>query len=157
MKLPLPPVDAQYNAPDSVDRQAFRERYDIKVSDLTLVPVSRLVDWVKAESLRRTIDVVRTLGRDLPLRFVIVGDGTSRAELERLARETNVELGREAVVLTGGLIDPRPAYAAADLVTGMGGPAFRGRAFGRPGTVVGGQGSSAPLTPAASRSVHPKR
>ena len=140
LELVLPPVDVHYNAPDSVDAQPFRERYDIKVSDLTLVTVSRLVDWMKAESLRRTVDVVRTLGRDLPLRFVIVGDGTSRAELERLARETNVELGREAVLLTGALIDPRPAYAAADIVVGMGGSALRGMAFGKPVVVVGEQG-----------------
>src|SRR5260370_16837449 len=110
MKLPLPPVDAQYNAPDSVDRQAFRERYDIKVGDLTLVTVSRLVDWMNAESLRRTVDVVRTLGRDLPLRFVIVGDGTSRAGLERLRGQPNRELRREPAALTRAPTDPRPPH-----------------------------------------------
>jgi glycosyltransferase involved in cell wall biosynthesis len=156
LELVLPPVDVHHNAPDSVDAQPFRKRYNIKVSDLTLVTVSRLVDWMKAESLRRTVDVVRTLGRDLPLRFVIVGDGTSRAELERLACSTNVELGREAVVLTGALIDPRPAYAAADIVVGMGGSALRGMAFAKPVVVVGEHGFSAPLTPATAESIYYK-
>ena len=85
---------------------------------------------MKGEGLHRTIDAVRTLGRDLPLRFVIVGDGTARIELERRANEVNTELGRSAVVLTGPLLDPRPAYASADIVVGMGGSALRGMAFG---------------------------
>lgn len=156
LELILPPVDVQRNAPDTVDAQPFRERYDIKASDITLVTVSRLVNWMKCESLRRTIDVVRMLGRDLPLRFVVVGDGTSRAELERLARETNAELGRAAVVLTGALLDPRPAYAAADIVIGMGGSALRGMAFGKPVVIVGEQGFSAPLTPATAESFYYK-
>lgn len=156
LELVLPPVDVHRNAPAAVDVRPFRERYGIEDGDITLVTVSRLVEWMKAESLRRTIDVVRTLGRDLPLRFMVVGDGTSRAELERLARETNAELGRAAVVLTGALLDPRSAYAAADIVVGMGGSALRGMAFGKPVVIVGEQGFSAPLTPATAESFYYK-
>jgi L-malate glycosyltransferase len=100
---------------------------------------------MKAESLRRTIEVVGTLGRDLPLRFLIVGDGTSRAYLDQLAQRVNSELGRQAVVLTGALLDPRPAYAAADIVIGMGSSALRGMAFAKPVIVVGERGFSAPF------------
>jgi glycosyltransferase involved in cell wall biosynthesis len=156
LELVVPPVDVHRNAPATVDVRPFRERYGIDDGDITLVTVSRLVEWMKAESLRRTIDVVRTLGRDLPLRFVVVGDGTSRAEFERLARETNAELGRAAVVLTGARLDPRSAYAAADIVVGMGGSALRGMAFGKPVIIVGEQGFSAPLTPATAESFYYK-
>ena len=124
----------------------FRERYGIRDNDITLVTISRLDKWLKADSLHRTVDVVRTLGRDLPrLRFVIVGDGDVRTELDRAANETNAELGRPAVVLTGALIDPRPAYAAADIVVGMGGSALRGMAFRKPVVIVGDRGFSAPF------------
>jgi glycosyltransferase involved in cell wall biosynthesis len=145
-ELILPPVDVHLNAPGVVDPRSFRESYGIGGGDITLVTVTRLSNWMKAESLVRTIDVVRRLGRYLPLRFVIVGDGLARARIEQLARETNAELGRPAVVLTGALLDPRPAYAAADIVVGMGGSALRGMAFGKAVVIVGEQAFSAPLT-----------
>lgn len=97
---------------------------------------------MKSESLFRTVDAVRRLGRDLPLKFVIVGDGNVGAELKRLADDTNAELGHRAVVLTGALLDPRPAYAAADIVIGMGGSALRGMAFGKAVPIVGEQGTA---------------
>lgn len=147
VELMLPPVDVHLNALGVVDPRPFRERHGIDDGDITLVTVSRLDTWMKSESLVRTIDAVRTLGRHLPLRFVIVGDGTARAELERLADETNVELGRPAVLLAGALLDPRPAYAAADIVVGMGGSALRAMAFAKPVIIVGEQGFSSPLTP----------
>jgi glycosyltransferase involved in cell wall biosynthesis len=156
VQLLLPPVDVHLNAPDAVDPRPFRERYGIEIGDLTMVTVSRLVERMKSESLRRTIDAVRTLGHDLPLRFLIVGDGDARAELERLAAQTNNELGRDAVVLTGKLLDPRPAYAAADIIVGMGGSALRGMAFGKPVIIVGEQAFSAPFTPETAGSFYYK-
>ena len=154
VELLLPPVNIHMNSPNVVDPQLFRERYHIEANDVTLVTVSRLTVHLKSESLRRTIDAVRVLGRELPLRFVIVGDGDARTQLERLAAETNAELGRTAVTLTGELLDPRPAYAAADIVIGMGGSALRGAAFGKPVIIVGGQGFCAPLTPQTAQSFY---
>jgi L-malate glycosyltransferase len=136
----LPPVDVVLNAMGTVDPQPLREQCNIRPGDITLVTVSRLADCMKAESLLRSIDVVRTLGRQLPLRFVIVGDGAARARLQAMASATNAWLGRDAVVLTGALVDPRPAYAMADIVIGMGGSALRAMAFGKPVVVVGEQG-----------------
>lgn len=143
----LPPVDVHLNAPNAVDPRTFRDLYGINDDDITLVTVSRLHTLLKSESLVRTIDAIRRLGRDLPLRFVIVGEGDFSSELQRLADETNAELRRPAVILTGPLVDPRPAYAAADIVIGMGGSALRGMAFGKPVLIVGERGFSAPLTP----------
>jgi len=154
LELLLPPVDVRQNAPDVVDPRPFRDRYGVADGDITLVTVSRLDTWMKAESLRRTIDAVRTLGRDLPVRFMIVGDGDVRADLEPLAARTNAELGRAAVVLTGALLDPRPAYAAADIVVGMGGSALRGMAFAKPVVVVGEQGFSSRFTPETAESFY---
>ena len=153
VELIVPPVDVNLNAPDAVDPRGFREQFGIADDDLLLVSVSRLVEWMKSESLLRTIEAVRTLGRDLPLRFAIVGDGTARATLERRADEVNRELGRPAVIFTGAFLDPRPAYAAADIVVGMGGSALRAMAFAKPVIVVGEQNFSCPLTPETADSI----
>jgi len=147
VELLLPPVDIHTNAPFAVDERPFRERYGIEQSDITLVTVSRLADQMKGESLFRTLDVVRTLGRHLPLRFVIAGDGSAREKLQVLADNINRELRRPVVVFTGELLDPRPAYAVADIVMGMGGSALRGMAFGKPVVIVGEGGFSSVLTP----------
>jgi L-malate glycosyltransferase len=150
--LLLPPVDVAHNVMGAVDPQPLRQQCAIQTGDITLVTVSRLADCMKAESLLRTIDVVRVLGRDVPLRFVIVGDGTARPRLQAMASEANAWLGREAVVLTGALVDPRPAYAMADIVVGMGGSALRGMAFGKPVVVVGEQGFASAFNAQTSQS-----
>ena len=143
----LPPVDTNANAPGVVDPAEFRVRYRVSQRDITLVTVSRLSQWLKGESLRRTIEVVGKLGQELPVRLLIVGDGDARPLLERLAAEVNARLGREAIFLTGALLDPRPAYAAADIVIGMGGSSLRGLAFAKPVIVVGERGFAAPFCP----------
>lgn len=140
VELLVPPVDVDLNALGAVDSSGFRGRFDVRSDELTLVTVSRLASHLKSESLRRSIDAVMRLGRDIPLRLIIVGDGAVRGELERLADETNATLRRSAVTFTGALLDPRPAYAAADIVIGMGGSSLRGLSFGKPVIVVGEKG-----------------
>ncbi|MCI0599286.1 MAG: glycosyltransferase [Beijerinckiaceae bacterium] len=147
VELILPPVDISLDAPDAVNPQPFRTRCGLSNGDIVLVTVSRLDNSMKAESLIGTLDVVAQLGREMPLRFVMVGDGDARPELERRAERINANLGRHAVVFTGALADPRPAYAAADIFVGMGGSALRAMAFGKPVIVVGERGFSATFSP----------
>lgn len=156
VELLLPPVDVQANAPGAVDTNPFREKYGIRHDCITLVTVSRLNLSMKFESLARTIDAVGTLGSELPLQLIIVGDGGARTKLEGLASEVNERLGRPAVIFIGELLDPRPAYASADIVVGMGGSALRGMAFGKPVIIVGEQGFSAPFTPETAESFYYK-
>jgi len=137
-----------HNAPDAAIGKDFRAAHDLAEDDTLMVTVSRLVEHLKLEALRRTVRATAVLGREMPkLRFVIVGDGTARPDLERLAEETNTLLGRPAVVLTGAIVDPRPAYAAADVVVGMGGSSLRALAFAKPTVVVGEQGFVSAFTP----------
>ncbi len=154
VELIVPPVDVRSNAPDAVDPRPFRNRFAPDPSQILLVTVSRLALWMKLESLMRSIQAVRALGSELPVKLVIVGDGAARRKLEELAMQANAHLGREAVVLAGALIDPRPAYAAADIVIGMGGSSLRGLAFGKPVIVVGEQGFSAPFNPDTAESFY---
>jgi glycosyltransferase involved in cell wall biosynthesis len=156
LELVLPPVDVHQNAPDAADGAAFRRQYGIQDGEVTLVTVSRLVKWMKAESLRNTIEAVRTLARDRPVRFVIVGDGTARAELEQVADAANADLGKRAIIMAGAMLDPRPAYAGADIVVGMGGSGLRGMAFGKPVIIVGEKGFSAPFNPETASAFYHK-
>jgi glycosyltransferase involved in cell wall biosynthesis len=156
VELLLPPVDVRLNAGWAVDPGLFRKRLQIGDNEVTVVTVSRLDNWMKGESLFRTLDAVRALGRELPVRFVIVGDGSVRAKLQEQADKINAEIGRTAVSLTGALVDPRPAYAAADIVIGMGGSALRGMAFAKPVIVVGEQGFAATFSPDTAESFYYK-
>jgi glycosyltransferase involved in cell wall biosynthesis len=156
VQIILPPVDTSLNAPDAVDSAPFRQQYGIADTDITVVIVSRLSEWMKGESLFRTLDAIRILAHDLPLRLVIVGDGVLYAKIKCRADEINASLKRPVVIMTGALLDPRPAYAAADIVVGMGGAALRGMAFGKAVIIVGEQGFSAPLNPDTAESFYYK-
>jgi glycosyltransferase involved in cell wall biosynthesis len=85
---------------------------------------------------------MRQLGDGVDAQLIIVGEGTAAAELQSAADALNADLGRTAVLLTGPMIDPRPAYAAADIVLGMGGSALRAMSFGKPLIVLGEEGFS---------------
>ncbi|MGR9108638.1 MAG: glycosyltransferase family 4 protein [Gammaproteobacteria bacterium] len=146
-ELLLPPVDVEFNAPGIIDPRNFREKYGIEPGHLTLVTVSRLDPHLKYESLARSIDAIRTIGTTVPLQFVIVGGGPSEADLTKKAASVNEALGRQAIIMTGELTDPRPAYAAADIVIGMGGSALRAMAFAKPVIIVGARGFSKPFRP----------
>ena len=134
-----PPIDTDENHP-SLDGSGFRRGHDIGPTELLIVIVSRLALHLKLESLERIIDTVAALAREMPVRLAVVGDGPARHVLEARAEVVNQDLGREIVTLTGAMADPRPAYAAADVVVGMGSSILRGMAFERPSLVLGERG-----------------
>lgn len=146
-ELLMPPVDVHANAPEAVDPRPFRTEFGLREDDTAIVIVSRLARSMKSESLFRSVDAVHQLGRDLPLRLLIVGEGAMRPSLQARADEVNRALLRRAVILTGERLDPRPAYAAADIVIGMGSSALRGLAFSKPVVVVGEGSFAAVFTP----------
>jgi glycosyltransferase involved in cell wall biosynthesis len=149
VNLMEPPVDTQRDWPggSGVAAAEFRARYAPDPALPLAVMVCRLVPDLKRESLLTACGAIEELaGGGTPVRLVIVGDGPVRAELAARAGQANLRAGRELVVLTGELADPRPAYDAADVVLGMGGSALRALAFGKPLVVVGEQGFSELLT-----------
>jgi glycosyltransferase involved in cell wall biosynthesis len=139
-----PPVDLAANAP-SGDGGAFRKAYGLDPAMPLVVIVSRLAEQLKFEGLERAVTAVGTLAERVGCQLVIVGDGPMRSRLERQAEEINRRVGRRVVVLTGELLDPRPAYAAADVVLGMGGSALRAMAYAKPLIVLGEGGFSRTL------------
>jgi glycosyltransferase involved in cell wall biosynthesis len=114
---------------------ALRRALGLAPGSTVVTAVSRLAHELKMEGLLTAIEVVPRLGANVQL--LVVGDGPARAEVHRAARLTNDALGREAVVLTGELADPRPAYAVADIALGMGGSVLRAMSFGKPVVVQG--------------------
>ncbi len=139
-----PPVDVVANSRGAVDTDAFRREYRLDPHAVTVVSVSRLAAELKLEGLLAAIEVAGRLGG---MQLVIAGDGPCRPEVEAAVERANAAAGRRAVVLTGELRDPRPAYAAADIALGMGGSALRAMAFGRPLVVQGEQGFWELLSP----------
>lgn len=140
-----PPVDTVSNHP-GIDPSGFRAQYRLDDRP-TVVLVSRLAADLKLEGLERTMRAVELLAADTGVRLVVVGDGPARAHLEAVAREVNAATGADTVTLTGELADPRPAYAAGDVLLGMGGSALRAMAFAKPLVVLGELGFALALTP----------
>jgi glycosyltransferase involved in cell wall biosynthesis len=140
------PVDTDANAPVA-DSGPARKRFGLRDDDLAAVVVSRLSAELKREGLLSAITAAGLVDPALNLRLLIVGDGPCRAELQDAADAVNARLGREAVTLTGPLMDPRDAYAAADIVLGMGTSAQKGMAFAKPVVIQGERGYWETLTP----------
>ena len=132
-----PPVDVHANSP-LFDGSEFRASLGVDPEVPLVVVVCRLVRELKREGL---LVACRTVGElaagGVSVQLAIVGDGAARGEVEAAASHANASAGRKVVHLTGELSDPRPAYAAADVMLGMGGSALRGMAFGKPLIVQG--------------------
>ncbi|MDI6101733.1 glycosyltransferase family 4 protein [Actinoplanes sp. NEAU-A12] len=141
-----PPVNTDSDDPAAVDGRAFRARHGVGDDEIMIGVVSRLEPDMKAEGILRTIRAVGLLD-DPRVRFVVVGDGPSFADVSAEADRVNTALGRPAVVMAGAMEDPRPAYAGADLMVGMGGSALRAMAFAQPLVVLGIRGFFLPAGP----------
>jgi glycosyltransferase involved in cell wall biosynthesis len=144
VELLEPPVDLRHNvAPEQVTLADFRQEWGLDGRPL-VVCVTRLAAQLKLEGLLTAIDLA---GSRREFQLLVVGDGPSRSEVTQAAQRANAAAGPGTVVLTGELLDPRPAYAAADIVLGMGGSALRALAFAKPLVVQGEGGFFEPLTP----------
>lgn len=138
-----PPINTTADDAALVDTTAFRIAYPGRP---LFVIVSRLEPDMKQDGIQRTIGAMRVLDGQL----VVVGDGPSRGVLEAEASRVNESVKRVAVVIHGPMNDPRPAYASADVVLGMGGSALRAMSFGKPVVVLGIGGFSRECTPATA-------
>jgi glycosyltransferase involved in cell wall biosynthesis len=143
-----PPINTDVDDPALVDGAAFRRAHGLG-EDIVIGIVSRLEPTLKADGIKCAMAAVQYLD-DPRIRLVVTGHGPSADALSASAEQVNAALGRRAVVMTGPLDDPRPAYAAADITLGMGGSALRAMAFGKPLIVLGIQGFAKPLLPSTA-------
>lgn len=143
-----PPVDVSRELAGTELAAQFRLAHGVEPEDIMAAIVSRVDSHMKAEGIRHSIRAVGDL--DIPhLRLVIVGDGDAFEEIRDEADRVNAELRRRAVVMAGVRHDPRPAYAAADIVLGMGGSALRSLAHRKPLIVLGERGFSRVFEPSS--------
>jgi phosphatidyl-myo-inositol dimannoside synthase len=111
---------------DCVDLDRFRPmdpgdvlaRYGIPPAapnEVTLMTLCRLAAHERHKGVDRAIEVMARL-RDVPVRFVVVGGGTWRTELEEMARSLGVS---DRVFFTGRVSedDLLPVYNACDIFT----------------------------------------
>lgn len=136
----VPPVDIHANSPDAKLPPNPLESADSGMYDFTVVTVTRVAELLKGESIERTMHSVAALAEKYRIRFFLAGVGDAFDRFRNLASEINSRLGRTVIVMPGELEDPRPVYAMADIVVGMGGSAIRGLAFAKPVIVVGKDG-----------------
>jgi glycosyltransferase involved in cell wall biosynthesis len=138
-----PPVDTRLNAPGEA-AGSFASDLGLRAGPSApplVVIVSRLAPELKLEGLLAACDAAGELAcGGTELQLAIVGDGQARPLVEQAAELANARAGRTVVRLAGLMIDPRPAYRAADIVVGMGGSALRGMAFAKPVVVQGEHG-----------------
>jgi glycosyltransferase involved in cell wall biosynthesis len=145
-----PPVDVNHDHPDAIDVSGFLAACEIHDLDRPrVVMVSRLDREMKLEGVLRVVDACAAM-EPPGVNVIIVGSGDGVAEVRRAADRVNESTGRRAVVLTGRLSDPRAAYAAADVVVGMGSSALRAMAFEKPVVVVGEKGFALPFEPSTA-------
>jgi glycosyltransferase involved in cell wall biosynthesis len=141
-----PPVDLEWDRPDEEAGWRFRSAHGIRDDEICLVIVSRLDRHMKAEGIQHAMRAAAAVG-DPRLRLVVVGDGDAFDDLRGLGAEVNTGARRDLVLFTGAMLDPRPAYAAADVVLGMGGSALRALAHAKPLIVLGENGFARTFEP----------
>ncbi len=142
-----PPVDVVQNAPGAV-APLSRADWNICSDALLMVSVSRLVPELKLEGLLSACDAIARLNQTgTHIHLMVVGDGPSRPDVTTAAHAANAVAGHEVVHLVGALDEPRPAYAAGDILIGMGGSAVRCLAFAKPLIVQGERGFWQGVTP----------
>ncbi|SFK77110.1 glycosyltransferase family 4 protein [Methylocapsa palsarum] len=141
-----PPIDIVADRP-TTDGGAFRRQLGIADNELLVASVSRLSFDLKFDALTDAIDAAASLAAKWPIRLVLVGGGDAESECRRRADIVNALHNREVILLPGPSLDPRPAYAGADVVIGMGSSALRAMAHEKPLVVQGERGWALPCNP----------
>lgn len=144
-----PPVDTTRDDSNLVDTSEFLLQHSIREDQRKIVMVTRLDDDMKACGVEQAIAAVDNIAHS-DVVLVIVGGGDAEDRIRTEAQRVNSRHGREVVVMTGPISDPRPAYAAADVMIGMGGSAARSLSFGKPLIVTGEYGWFKTFTPETS-------
>jgi len=138
--LVSPPVDLAADTPDVTEARSFRAEHRLG-GGVLLGIVSRLDSRMKAVAIETAIAAMSELAKCGATLFV-VGGGDAEHALGAKADAVNDDVGRPVVRMLGPMSDPRPAYAASDIMLGMGGSAARSLAFGKPLIVQGEAGWS---------------
>jgi glycosyltransferase involved in cell wall biosynthesis len=103
-------LDLKKFSPSALGPDNLRPTLGFGPSDLVVGTVARLVSDKGLECFLRMASLIRTMRTDV--RFLIVGDGPLRAELEQLAKSLSIQ---SAVVFTGHRTDVSKLMQVMDL------------------------------------------
>jgi L-malate glycosyltransferase len=142
-----PPIDTDADSPD-IDGSALHARHGLGEGPL-VVTVSRLSLELKLDALSEAIEAADRLAERTGMQLLMVGDGPAAPVLRERGAAVDARHGRRVVEFTGAMNDPREAYAAADLVVGMGSSSLRAMAMRKPVVVQGERGFSKTFEPDA--------
>lgn len=143
--LMSPPVDTIACVP--TDPWPARRSLGLSPEDLVISLVGQMTTHLdQAAGVIAAIAHVDRLAEREPAVLLVGGGGPELPRVRAAARRVNARHGRRVVVSTGSLPDPSAAYAAADVVLGMGGSVLRGMAYGKPAIVLGADGFCEPVT-----------
>jgi Glycosyl transferases group 1 len=137
LEIPTNCVDQYPGYPGAAE---FRAELGVEPDELLVVVVSRFARALKQEGLETAIRAAGRLAPRHRMRLVLVGEGPATRDLQALAERVNAQADREIVIMAGPRVDPRPAYASADVALGMGGSLLRAMAFGKACLVQGEHG-----------------
>lgn len=133
-----PPIDTAMNRSTG---GSARTRWRFREDEIVVSVVCRLTpELEKLQGVLEAMDAIEALAERWPLRYLIAGGGIGLEDVRRKAAQVNGRLGREVILATGELLDPRDAYDAADILLGMGSSALKAMAFSKPLVVQGTQG-----------------
>lgn len=119
-----PLVDVVTDHP-GIDGLRFREAHGMGHRELLILPMSRLAVDLQLDALVRATDAADMLAARYPIRLMFIGGSPAHDAPSERAATVNRRRGRKTVTLPGSDVYPRPAYAAADVVVGMGRSALR--------------------------------
>ena len=132
-------VDTERFSPDSAYESVLPE-LGFDKSAKRIVYMSRL-NYDVCKPLFRLLDFFEEIETKHPgLELMIIGNGNSYDKIATRAKEINVRLSRNAVVLTGALTDVPKYIAACDIGIGVGRAILECMSMGKPVIVAGEEG-----------------
>lgn len=141
-----PPVNVHENTPENY--LSARKKWNFAGDELVISMVCRMSDDLgKVDGVLDAIEAVGVLHKSMKIRLLLVGDGLAIDKVHRASEELNRGSAIKVVIVQGEMIDPRPAYDAADVSVGMGSSVLRALSFEKPVIVQGSSGFCRLVTP----------
>lgn len=132
-------IDTEKFSPDT-DPSRIRAEFGLQAGEPTLVYVSRM-DESRALVARQLIALAPKLAAAIPgLRMLIVGGGDVFEELLEKSKESNAQIGRECITMTGGRTDINELVSVGDVFVGVSRAALEAMAAEKPVIVAGNEG-----------------
>lgn len=124
----------------NVDWSDIKEEFNLGESNCKILYVSRMDEDRSAVAYMVAEAMPEILKHRPDAELIIVGDGNDFSRLKSLTDRINNQIGRRAIILTGGRVDINKFVAAADVFVGVSRSALEAMAAGIPVVIAGNEG-----------------